>query len=64
MTTLKCFKRFMDNINAVKETTLTIEKRLLVLVYTYLGSKTLQTRTKLMKSLKNIFNCCKLQNSV
>ena len=57
----KCFKQFLDNIHAVKETTLTIEKKPLVLVLSYLGSISLQIRTKLKKSLKNIFNCCKLQ---
>ena len=50
----------MDNIHVVKETTLTVEKKPLVLVLPYLGSISLQTRTKLKKSLKNI-NCCKLQ---
>ena len=42
------------------ETTLTFEKKPLVLVITYLGSVFLQTKT-LKKSLKNILNCCKLQ---
>ena len=51
----------MDNIHAVKETTLTVEKKPLVLVLSYLGSISLQTRTKLNKSLKNILNCCSLQ---
>ena len=49
----------MDNIHVVKETTLTVEKKPLVLVLSYLGSISLQTRTKLKKSL--ILNCCKLQ---
>ena len=56
----KCFKKFMDNIHVVKETTLTVEKKPLVLVLPYLGSISLQTRTKLKKSLKCILNCCKL----
>ena len=51
----------MDNIHVVKKTTLTVEKKPLVLVLPYLGSISLQTRTKLKKSLKNILNCCKLQ---
>ena len=51
----------MDNIHVVKETTLTVKKKPLVLVLSYLGSIFLQTRTKLKKSLKSIFNCCKLQ---
>ena len=55
----KWFKRFMDNINVIKETTLTIERKPLVLVLTYRGSISLQTRTKLKKSLKNILNFCK-----
>ena len=57
----KCFKKFIDNIHVVKETTLTVEKKPLVLVLPYLGSISLQTRAKLKKSLKNILNCCKLQ---
>ena len=51
----------MDNIHGVKETTLTVEKKPLVLVLPYLGSISLQTRTKSNKSLKNILSCCKLQ---
>ena len=50
----------MDNIHVVKETTLTVEKKPLVVVLPYLGSISLQTRTKLKKSLKNVLNCCKL----
>ena len=57
----KCFKKFLDNLHIVKETTLTVEKKSLVLVLPYVGSISLQTRTKLKKSLKNILNCCKLQ---
>ena len=55
------FKKFMDNIHVVKETTLTVGKKPLVLVLPYLGSMSLQTRVKLKKSLKNILNCYKLQ---
>ena len=44
----------MDNIHVVKEIPL-------VLVLPYLGSISLQARTKLKKSLKSILNCCKLQ---
>ena len=51
----------MDNIHVVKETTLTVEKKPLVLVLPYFGSISLQTRTKLKKSSKNILNCCKLE---
>ena len=50
----------MDNIHVVKEITLAVEKKPLFLVFLYL-SISLQTRTKLKKSLKNILNCCKLQ---
>ena len=54
----KCFKKFMDKIHVVKETTLTVEKKPHVLVLPYLDSISLQTRTKLKKSLKRILNCC------
>ena len=42
----------MKCMHVVKETTLTVEKKSLVLVLPYLGSISLQTRTKLKKSLK------------
>ena len=48
----------MGNIRVVKENTLTVEKKPLVLVLPYLGSISLQTRLKLKKSLENILNCC------
>ena len=64
MATLKCFKRFMDNTDVVKRTTLRIEKKPLVLVLPYLGSITLQTRTKLKKSFINIFKLLQIANSV
>ena len=51
----------MGNIHVVKETTLTVGKKHLVLVLPYFGSISLQFRTKLNKSLKNILNCCELQ---
>ena len=52
---------FMDNIHVVTETTLTVEKKPLVLALAYLGLISLQPRTKLKKSLENILNCCKVQ---
>ena len=36
-------------------------KKTLFLFLPYLGPLSLQTRTKLRKSLKDILNCCKLQ---
>ena len=51
----------MKCMHVVKETTLTVEKKSLVLVLPYLASISLQTTTKLKKSSKNILNCCKLQ---
>ena len=49
-----CLKKIMKNIHVVKETSLTVEKKPLVLVPPYLGSISLQTTTKSKKSLKNI----------
>ena len=40
---------------------LTVEKRLLILPLPFLGDISLQLRTKLRKSFKNILNCCKVQ---
>ena len=51
----------MDNVHVVKETTLTVKKKPLVPIFLYLGSISLQTRTKLKRSFKNILNCCKLE---
>ena len=51
----------MDFKHVVKETTVTVEKNPLVLVPSYLDSISLQTRTKLKKSLINILNCCELK---
>ena len=39
----------MDNMHLVKENTVTVEKKSLVLVHAYLGSISLQTKTKLEK---------------
>ena len=58
---MKILKINMDNIHVVKETTLPVEKKPLVVVLPYLGSISLQSRTKLKKSLKNILNFYKLQ---
>ena len=51
----------MDNIHVVKDTTLTVGKKPLVLVLPYLGTIHLQTRTKLKKPTKIILYCFKLQ---
>ena len=59
--TNKSFEKFVDNIHIVKENSLTVEKKPLILVLSYLGSISLQTRTKVRNLLKNILHCCKLQ---
>ena len=51
----------MGNIHVVKETTLTVEKKPLVLALPYLVSISIETKTKLKQSLKSILNCRKLQ---
>ena len=47
--------------NRIQEKVITVPKKTLFLVLPYLGPLSLQTRTKLRKSLKGILNCCKLQ---
>ena len=50
----------MDNIHMVKETTLTVEKKSLLLALLYLDSISLQIREKFKKSLNTsliIVNC-------
>ena len=56
-----CFKVFLDNKYKIQEKVITVSKETLLLVLPYLGPLSLQTRTKLRKSLKGILNCCKLQ---
>ena len=57
----KCFKMVIDKL-VIKRPQVTIfEKKTLILSLPYLGDISLQTRTKLRKSFKNILNCCKLQ---
>ena len=53
-----CFKVFLSNKYRVREKVITVPKKTLVLPY--LGLLSLQTRTRLRKSLKGILNCCKL----
>ena len=48
-------------MHLAKETTLTVEKKPILLVFPHIGSTSLQSRTKLKKSLKNVLSCCKLQ---
>ena len=57
----KCFQLFLDRIYILKEKVPTVEKKPLRLVLPYLGNISLQTRTKLQKSIKGVLNCCKLQ---
>ena len=52
---------FLDNKYRIQEKVITVPKKTLFLVLPYLGPLSLQTRTKLRKSLKGILNCCKLQ---
>ena len=55
------FKLFLNGIHILKEKVPAVEKKPLRLVLLYLGSISLQTRTKLQKSIKGVLNCCKLQ---
>ena len=55
------FKVFLDNKYRTQEKVRTVPKKTLFLVLLYLGPLSLQTRTKLRKSLKDILNCCKVQ---
>ena len=57
----RCFKLFLNRIHILKEKVPTAEKKPLRLVLLYLRTISLQTRTKLQKSIKWLLNCCKLQ---
>ena len=54
-------KLFLNRIHTLKQKVPTVEKRPLRLVLPYLRTISLQTRTKLQKSIKGVLNCCKLQ---
>ena len=51
----------LNRIHILKEKVPTIEKNPLQLVLPYLGTISLQTRTKLQKFIKGVLNYCKLQ---
>ena len=53
--------QILDNKYRVREKVITVPKKTFFLELPYLGPLSLQTRTKLRKSLKGILNCCKLQ---
>ena len=55
------FKVFLDNKYRIQEKVITVPQKTLFLVLRYLGPLSLQTRTKLRKSLKGILNSSKLQ---
>ena len=56
-----CIKVFLNNKYRIQEKMITVPKKTLFLVLPYLGPLSLQTRTKLRKSLKGTLSCCKLQ---
>ena len=56
-----CFKTFVDKLFIKRPQLITVEKKTLFLSLPYLGEISLQTRTKLRKSLKGLLNFCKLQ---
>ena len=57
----RCFPLFLNRIHVLKEKVPAVEKKSLRLAFPYLGTISMQTRTKLQKSIKGILNCCKLQ---
>ena len=52
---------FLKRIHILKEKVPAVEKKPLRLALPYLGTISLQIRTKLQKSIKGVINCCKLQ---
>ena len=57
----RCFQLLLNRIHILKEKVPAVEKKPLRLVLPYLGTISLQTRTKLQKSIKGVLNCCKLR---
>ena len=56
-----CFKTFVDKLFIKRLQLITVEKKTLFLSLPYLGEISLETRTKLRKSLKGLLNFCKYQ---
>ena len=50
----------MDNMQVIKDTTITIKKITLALVLSYLASISLKIRNNSKRALENILNCFKL----
>ena len=50
----KCFKLFLNSINILKEKVPTVKKKPLRLILPYLGTISLQTRTKLLRFIKGV----------
>ena len=57
----KCFEVFLNNVHLVNENVPTVEKKCLLLVLSYLGIISLQTRIKLQQTLIDVLNSCKLE---
>ena len=55
------YRQQIDNKYRIQEKVITVPKKTFFLVLPYLEPLSLQTRTKLRKSLKGILTCCKLQ---
>ena len=56
-----CFKTFADKLFIKRSQLITVERKTLFFSLPYLGRISLQTITKLRKSLKGLLNSCKLQ---
>ena len=53
-----CFKTLVDKLYIKRSQSITVEKKTLLMSLPYLGEISLQTRTKLRKSLKGLLNSC------
>ena len=54
-----CFKQIVDKLFIKRPQLTTVEKKTLFMSLSYLGEMSLQTRTKLRKSLKGLLNSYK-----
>ena len=58
---VRWFKIFWNKIQFIQDNIAAIYKNLLLLVLLYLGAISFQTISKLIKSIKEVCTCCKLQ---
>ena len=56
----KCIRKFVASRRKVNVQVSTVEKKRLLLVLPFLGNVSVQTMTKLKKTIRKVLNCCEI----